>query len=75
MEEGIISEARPKVGKVAPDDKDSDSGGYNRSDGKPVYVDVDKVMAERNELTLGLLPNRSEDDEINNNNEKRDMGD
>ena len=71
MEEGIFSESRSKVRKVASDDDDDDDDDsdfecYDRSEGKPVHVDVDKEMAESNKLTLALLRNRSEKDEFNN---------
>ena len=66
-EEGIISESRPTVRKVVSDDEDSDFECYDRSQGKPLHVDVDKEMAESNKPTLALLPSRSEKDEINNN--------
>ena len=72
MEEGIFSESRPKVRKVASDDDDSDFECYDRSKGKPVHVDVDKEMAESKKPTLALLPNRSEEDKINNNGETQD---
>ena len=72
MEEGIISESRPKVRKAASDEENSDFKCYDRSEGKPVHVDVDKEMAESNKPTLALLPNRSEEDEFNNNGETRE---
>ena len=72
MEEGIISESRPKVRKVASHDDGSDFECYDRSEGKPVHVDVDKDMNESNKPTLALSPTRSEKDEINNNDEEQD---
>ena len=73
LEERIFSESRPKVRKVASDhDDDSDFECYDRFKGKPVHVDVDKEMAENNKSTLALLPNRSEEDEFNNNGETQD---
>ena len=67
MEEEVISESRPKVRKVASDDNDKDFECYDRSQGKLAHGDVDKDIAESNKPTLVLLPNRSEEDEINNN--------
>ena len=72
MEEGTISKSWPKLRKVASDNKDSDYECYDQSEGKPVHVDVDKEKAERNKPTLALLPNRSQEDEIDNNGETRD---
>ena len=72
MEKGIISESRPKVRKVDSDEEDSDFENYDRSEGKPVHVDIDKEITEGNKPTLALLPKRSENDEINNNGETRD---
>ena len=72
MEEGIISETRPKVWKVASDDDDCDFECYDRSESTPVRVDVDKELTDINKPTLALLPNRSEEDEINNNGETQD---
>ena len=72
MEQGIISESRPKVRKVAWENEDSDFECYERDEGKPVHVDVYKEMDESNKPTSALLPNKSEEDEINNNGETRD---
>ena len=72
MEEGIIHESRPKVRKVDSDGEDSDFECYDQSGGKPVHVDIDKEIAEGNKPTLAKLPNRSEEDENNNNAEIRD---
>ena len=72
MEEGIISESRPKVRKVASDDNGIDFECYDRSEGKTVHVDVDKEIDESNNPTLALLPNTSEEDKINNNGEEQD---
>ena len=70
-EEAILFESRPKVRKVVLDDV-SDFECYNRSERKPVHVDFDKEMAESYKPTLALLPNRSEEDEINHNGETQD---
>ena len=71
MEDGIISEPHRNYGKW-PWTTKSDFGCYDRSEGKPVHVDVDKEMAESNEPTLVLLPNKWEENKINNNSETRD---
>ena len=67
MEEGIISESKPKVRKVNSDEEDNDFECYDTSEGRPLHVDFDKDILEGNKPTLVLLPNRSEEDEINNN--------
>ena len=72
MEERIISKSQVRLRKVASNDKNSDLECYDRSEGKLVYVGVDKEMAEISKPTLVLVPNRSEEDEINNNDETRD---
>ena len=72
MEEGIISESRPKVRKVASGDEDNDLECYDRSEGQPVHVDVDTEMAESNKPILALLPIRTKEDEININDGTRD---
>ena len=72
MIEGIISESQPKVQKVESNEKDSDFVCYDKSEAKRVHVNIDKETTERNKSTLALLPNRSEEDEINNNGETRD---
>ena len=46
-------------------EEDSDFECYNKDDGKPLHVDVDKEVIEGGP-TLALLPNRSEGDKINN---------
>ena len=58
----------PKVKSV---EEDSDFEWYNKSDGKPVHVDIDKKITERIIPTVALLPNRSEEDKKNNNCETR----
>ena len=62
MEEGIISKSEPKVREVALDDDDDDDSDfvcYDRSEGQPVYVDVDKEMTESNKPILVLLPKKT----------------
>ena len=54
------------------DEEVSDFDCYDRSEGKPVHVDVDKDITEGNKPTLELLPNRSEEEETNSNRETRD---
>ena len=61
----MISES--KVPQLESDGEDSDFEHY-KSNGKPVHVDVDKEITERNP-TLAVLPNRLE--EIDNNVETR----
>ena len=53
---------------VECDEDKSDFECYNRSDGKPVHVDIDKEVPEE-WPALALLPNKSEEEEINNNGE------
>ena len=72
MEEGIISDSKVKVQEVESDEEDGDFDRYDKSVGKPVHVDIDKKTTEENKSILALLPNRSEEDEINNNGETRD---
>ena len=62
MEEGTISEYKPKVRKMESDEDDSDFECYDRSEGKPVHVDIVREITEGNKPTLALLPNRSEED-------------
>ena len=45
---------------------------YDKSEGKPVQVDIDLEVVEGNKPTLALLLNRSEEDEIHNNGETRE---
>ena len=54
------------------DEEDSGFKCYDMSEGKPVHLDFDKETTEGNKSTLALLPNRSEEDEINKNGETRD---
>ena len=71
IEERIISESKPKARKVESDKEDSDFDCYDKCEGEPVHVDIDKETTEGNKSTLALLPNRSEENEINNNGETR----
>ena len=72
MEKGIISRSKPKVRKVESDEEDSVCECYDRSDGKPIPVDIDKEATEGNKPTLALVPKTSEEDEINKNGETVD---
>ena len=72
MDEGIISEFKPKVQKVEWDEEDGDFECYDKSEGKPIHIDIDKKTTEGNKPTLALLPSRSEENEINNKGETRD---
>ena len=71
VEERKICEPKPKVQKVESNGKDSDFKCYNKSERKPVHVDIDKEATEEIYATLALLPNRSEKDETTNNGEAR----
>ena len=64
--EGKFSASKPKVWKVESDGEDSDFECYNKSDGTPVYVDIDKVVTEEGPA-LAILPNISEEIERKNN--------
>ena len=70
MKERVIWEAYSKVWKVEMDKGYSDFECYDKFDSKPVQIDVDKEITER-DPTLALLPKRSEKDEIDNNGETR----
>ena len=72
MEEGIISEPKPRFRKVESDEEDSDFECNDKSEGKPVHVDIDKETTEGNKSTTALLLNRSEEDKNNINDETRD---
>ena len=74
MEEGIVSESKPKVRKVNSHEEDSDLECYGRSKGKPENVDIDKEITEGKKPTLALLTDRSEEDKIKNTAETRDKG-
>ena len=69
MKEGVISESKSEISKVESDKEDSSFECYRKSDGKPVYVDVDKKITERHP-TVALWPNRSEEDEVNKSADK-----
>ena len=71
MEEGIFSQSDSKVGKVDSDKEQSECDCYDKSEGKPVHVNIDKELAV-DKPTLALTPNRSEEDEINNNDQTGD---
>ena len=58
-EEGTISASKPKARNVESDEDNSDFESYKKSDGKPVYVEIDKEVTEGG-TALALLPNKSE---------------
>ena len=66
MEERVISESKSKVQKVKSAEEHSDFECCDKSNGKPVHVNVDREITER-DPTHALLPNRSEKEELNNN--------
>ena len=66
-EEGTILASKPKVRKVESDEDGSDFECYNKSDGTPVHVDIDKEITEGGPA-LALPPNKSEE-EMNDNGE------
>ena len=68
MEEVIISGSKLRVRKVESDEEKSDFECYDKSDKKPVDVDVEKELAVQKPI-LSLLRNRWEEDEINSNGE------
>ena len=74
MGERTISKSKPKVRNVDSNEEDSDFECYDKSDGKPPHVHIDKDVTEGTKRTLPLLLNRSEEDEINNIGETRDGG-
>ena len=56
VEAGTISESKLKARKI---DRDLEEGNFfscDKSDGKPVHVDIQKTVAEGNNTTLELLP-------------------
>ena len=55
MKEGIISESKPKVRKVDVQEEGSDFECYDRSDGKPVHVHIDKERTKGNTPTLAFF--------------------
>ena len=71
MDQGVVSESKSKVRKVELEEKESDFDCYDKSNGKPVHVNMDKKLAV-DKPTLALLPNRSEEDKININGETGD---
>ena len=70
--EGIICESKPKARKVDTDEEDTDIECFLKSDGKLVHLDIDKKVNNWNTPTVALLPNRIEEDRINQNGEKSD---
>ena len=70
MEEAIIFELKWRSQKVESDEQDSDFECYDKSNGKPVHVDVHKEIAGRGP-TFALLPNRLWEEERNNIGETR----
>ena len=51
----------------------SDLDFYNKSDGKPLHVDVDEEMKTDDKIpALALLPNKSDEQKINNKGEIRE---
>ena len=68
MEEGTLLASKSKVPKVDSDEKDSEFDCYNKSDRKPVQVDIDEEVTEGGPA-LALQPNKSGEEEINNNGE------
>ena len=63
-----IPESKLKVWKVESEDEDNDFDCYNKNDGKPVHVDVDKEITKTDKKTWALasLPNKSDQDGIIN---------
>ena len=70
IEEGLFCESKLKPREVDLDEEDSDFECYDKSDDKPVHVDVDKEVNER-DPTNTLVPNGSEEDEMDKNVETR----
>ena len=66
VEESIIWLSETKVWKVKLEDEDSDFDCQNKSDGKPLHVDVDKgiIVGAQKNPTLPL--NKLEEDENSN---------
>ena len=67
VEKGTIYASKPEVRKLEYDEEKSNFECYNKSDGKPVQVDIDKEVTEGGPA-LALLPSKS-DEEIKNNDE------
>ena len=72
MEEGIFPESEQKFRKVESDEVDSEFECYGNSEKKPVHLNIENKITERNKSILALLPNRSEEDKFNANGETRD---
>ena len=49
VEEGIISESKPKVRNLESDEEDSDFDCYDKFEGNPVHVDIDKEATKGNQ--------------------------
>ena len=64
VEDGTTSASKPNILKVESKEDYCDSECYNKSDGKPVHVDIDKEVIERGPA-LALLPNKLEEEELN----------
>ena len=73
-EEGIFSESKPRIREVEWDGEDSDFDFYDKSEGKPLHVDIDKETTEGNKSTLTVLPNRSEENKTVTITERHRMG-
>ena len=73
QQESIIFESKQKVQKVELDDEDSDLviSYSDKSNGKPVIVDIDEYVlgSSGKEPTLALLPIKSKAKESKNNGE------
>ena len=70
-EEGAISASKPKTRKVELDEDDREFECYNKSDGEPVHVDIDKKVTDGGP-PLALLLKKLEEEEINYNSETTD---
>ena len=68
VEEGTFFTSTLNVRKVEYDEANSDFECNNKSEGKPVLVDIDKEFIEGGPAPA-LLPSKSEEDEINNSGE------
>ena len=64
-EEGTISASKRKVRTVESNEDNSDFACYKKFDVKLVHVGIDKEVTE-GRPALALLPNKSEEDMINN---------
>ena len=67
QDKGIISESKGRVRKNESEEEHSGVQCYDKSDEKPVHVDVDKEMTGSSGKgpTLALILSKSEEDEIN----------